>query len=78
MKKRFWFIVLDYNSKDKQGRQNLGFVSDENNPLNNNLIKKYVLKNNPDWNDISIVITNIYEFSSEQDYVDFWTVSQAE
>lgn len=70
--KRFWFLAVDLRTEKYTGKLNLGYVSDENNPLNNEKIKDEALKYNPNLDSSGLVVSNIFEFKNEEDYINFW------
>lgn len=72
MKRRYWFICIEMKSQTAEGKRNMGFVSDDDNPLNNNTIANEALKTMPKFERKHLVVTNLFEFKNEQDYIDFW------
>lgn len=72
MGKRYWFCVFDYATNESEGKFNLGFVSDEKNPFNNENLKKIILKQNPKLKEDKLIMVYFKEFKTEKDYLDFW------
>lgn len=72
MNKRYWFVVIDYNTTTERGKFNMGFVSDDENPFSNKAIKEAVVKHNNDLIGQQIVVVNFFEFKNANDYLNFW------
>lgn len=70
--KRYWYILFKFSSKTYVGEGNMGFVSDDDNPFNNEILKQCFIERNPDHKNSSLVVLNFIEFKNENDYINFW------
>lgn len=72
MNKRYWFVVVGWNTTTQAGKLNMGFVSSDEHPFTNKAIKEAVVKNNEGMNLEKLVVENFIEFKNENDYRNFW------
>jgi len=73
MNKRYWFVVVDYNTLTQTGKMNMGFVSDDENTFSNETVKKHFIENNKEMDINQLVVVNFFEFKNQDDYSNFWT-----
>lgn len=72
--KRYWLVTVDYYTNDNsKGSMNFGFTSNDESHISRKRIREIVEEHNRPELIKTVIITNLFEFKSEEDYNNFWS-----